>query len=162
MKINMPKHKSQNLIPMQQPQNEVRPSHEFNISPGLTSILLIFAILCLVSFAVLTYLSANSDRKLNDKVISRTNEYYIACNKAQTIISQIDEELLEQYLNSSDSDEYYAAVGSYRSFIVELNESQNLYITINIHYPTGETDNFYSIGEWYVGSISHEAIIITD
>lgn len=137
-------------------------SHEFNINPGLTSILLIFAILCLVCFAALTYVSANSDRKLNDKVITRTTEYYTACNTAQEVISQIDAELLDAYKNTSDSQEYFDITGTYRSFFVNVNSTQNLYVSIEIQYPETDTDSFYAISEWYVDNISCDAVIIEE
>jgi len=137
-------------------------SSEFKINPGLTSILLIFAVLCLVSFAALTYVSANSDKKLNDKVLTRTDEYYKACNTAQEVISQIDDELAHQFSISADSKEYYDAVGSYRSFFVSVNNTQNLYVTIDINYPTKDGEGFYSIREWYVENISQNAIVIED
>lgn len=135
---------------------------EFNINPGLTSILLIFAVLCLVSFAVLTYVSANSDKKLNDKVLSRTTDYYEACNRAQIVISQIDDELLELYRSCATKEDYYEAAGTYRSFFVEVNDTQNLYVTIDILYPTDDQSGFYSIKEWYVENITKNAIIIED
>lgn len=137
-------------------------SSEFNINPGLTSILLIFAVLCLVSFAVLTYVSANSDKKLNDKVLSRTTEYYKACNTAQGVISQIDNELEALYRSCSGSEDYFEEAGTYRSFFVEVNDTQNLYVTIDILYPTDADSGFYSIKEWYVENINRNAIIIED
>lgn len=139
-------------------------STEFSINPGLTSILLIFTILCLVSFAVLTYVSANSDKKLNDKVMSRTTEYYDACNNAQIVISQIDDELAHLYSTSANREEYYENAGNYRSFFVSVNDKQNLYVTIDILYPTEDGQGFYSIREWYVENANSEqnAIIIED
>ena len=49
---------------------------------GSASILLVFVILCLVSFAVLSIVSANADSRLSTRVLERTTAYYDACNQA--------------------------------------------------------------------------------
>ena len=43
---------------------------------GSASILLVFVILCLVSFAVLSIVSANADSRLSTRVLERTTAYY--------------------------------------------------------------------------------------
>ena len=53
---------------------------QFGMNIGSASILLVFVILCLVSFAVLSIVSANADSKLSARVLERTTAYYAACN----------------------------------------------------------------------------------
>ena len=56
-----------------------RKSYGANV--GSSSILLIFILLCLVSFAALSIVSANAHIKLSDKVVSRTTSYMIESYK---------------------------------------------------------------------------------
>ena len=49
---------------------------------GSASILLVFVILCLVSFAVLSIVSANADSRLSTRVLERTTAYYDACRQS--------------------------------------------------------------------------------
>ncbi len=129
---------------------------EFKLNPGSTSILLIFVTLCLVAFAVLCVVSSNSDRKLGNKVITRTGDYYEACNKAQTLIAQIDEELYNAYYKSQGSSkEYYNALGgASRTFVIDIDESQKLYVELALDYPTPPCEDtaLYHITSWRVGS----------
>ena len=55
---------------------------------GTSSILLIFVVLCFVSFAALSLISANADYILTRKVADRTASYYDACNTAERRIYQ--------------------------------------------------------------------------
>ncbi len=130
---------------------------EFRLNPGSTSILLIFVTLCLVAFAVLCVVSANSDRKLGGKVIDRTSQYYAACNRAQSLISDIDDELLLAYKTAGNKKDYYEMVGgSSRSFVIDIDSKQKLYVELTIDYPdpsAGESDKpFYHISSWHVSN----------
>ena len=129
---------------------------EFKLNPGSTSILLIFVTLCLVAFAVLCVVSSNSDRKLGNKVITRTSEYYEACNKAQTLIAQIDDELYNAYYKShGSSKEYYNALGgASRTFVIDIDENQKLYVEVTLDYPVPPCEDtpLYHISSWRVGT----------
>lgn len=63
----------------------------FPMNIGLSSILLIFVVLCLVSFSILSIVSANADKKLSLKVLNRSIAYYNACNEAETTLRDVDE-----------------------------------------------------------------------
>ena len=58
---------------------------QFGMNIGSASILLVFVILCLVSFAVLSIVSANADSRLSTRVLERTTAYYDACNQASSL-----------------------------------------------------------------------------
>ena len=57
---------------------------------GATSILMVFVILCLVVFAMLSLVNANADKKLNDRLATRIRAYYSACDKAETLLEDMD------------------------------------------------------------------------
>lgn len=61
------------------------------INIGSSSLLVIFLILCLVTFATLTLSSAVSDYRFSQKLADRKTAYYEASNRAEELLSQIDE-----------------------------------------------------------------------
>ena len=58
---------------------------------GTSSILLIFVLLCMITFAVLSLVSARSDYRLSQKNAEHTRDYYEAENKANDILLTIDQ-----------------------------------------------------------------------
>lgn len=123
---------------------------EFHINVGSSSILLIFVILCLVSFATLSIVSANADAKLSGKVVERTTAYYEACNKAQTDIASMDDTLKAVYADSFDEDEYFMAVGHKKTYIFPISDLQTLSVSLDILYPEQAGEPFYRITSWQV------------
>lgn len=124
--------------------------HSFGINIGSASILLIFVLLCLISFATLSIVSANADSKLTNKVLERTTAYYDACNKAEASLAEIDKTLIRVYLESDNADAYFASVGHSKSFNITVSEMQTLVVQIEILYPENDEDTFYRITKWQV------------
>lgn len=62
----------------------------FQIGTGVTSILMIFVILCLTTFGILSYTSVKADLTLTEKNADHVSAYYEAYSKAQERLSQID------------------------------------------------------------------------
>lgn len=120
------------------------------IHVGSASILLIFVLLCLVSFATLSIVSANADNKLTAKVLERTTAYYNACNEAERNLADIDQTLATVYSSCDSSEEYFQTVGHTKSYTLPISESQTLQITIEILYPETDEDTFYRITSWQV------------
>ncbi len=123
---------------------------EFHINVGSSSILLIFVILCLISFATLSIVSANADAKLSRRVTERTTAYYEACNQAQADIANMDDTLASVYADSLDEEDYFAAVGHNKSYRIPISDLQTLSVTLDILYPTASGDPFYRITSWQV------------
>lgn len=69
-------------------QSEKAPAPFFNI--GASSLLVIFLILCLVTFAILTLTSAKSDADFAAKLAHHKMNYYAACNTAESTLDEID------------------------------------------------------------------------
>lgn len=125
-----------------------RQKPRFGINVGSASILLIFVILCLVSFAVLSIVSSNADNKLTEKVLSRTTAYYDACNSAQKSLAGLDSVLQSQYAISADSKEYFSKVGHTKSYAITITDLQTLYVQVEILYPMKTGEKFYRIVSW--------------
>lgn len=123
---------------------------EFHVNVGSSSILLIFVILCLISFATLSIVSANADAKLSSRVVERTTAYYEACNQAQADITSLDDTLAAIYADSFDEEEYFMAVGHKKTCTFTISDLQTLSVTLDILYPRQEGDPFYRITSWQV------------
>ena len=122
----------------------------FGMNIGSASMLLIFVILCMVSFAALTIISANADRRLSRKIADRTTAYYDACNSAQESLAGIDQVLIRQYSSSANMEEYFLAVGHSKSCAIPNSDTQTLLVEIEILYPEQADDTFYKITSWKV------------
>lgn len=145
----------------------MKKNHTPIISIGLPSLLLIFLILCLVTFSVLSLSSASADEKLSRKIADRTTEYYEASNAANDILSDIDQHLTKAFQESQNSSDYYERIRLAFSdsedihfsqetsvptlhWQTTLNKTQVLSIRLALPYPTGAGDTFYEIEEWKV------------
>ena len=124
---------------------KMRSSSSFGVNIGTSSLLLVFVILCLISFATLSIVSADADKKLGDKVIERTSGYYNACNEANERLMTIDETLRLAYDSGLSRDEYYAQVGENISFCVPVSDIQSLQVNSSINYPSENDESFYTI-----------------
>lgn len=131
---------------------------------GFSSILLAFVMICIVTFGVLSLITANSDYKLSRKVAEKTTGYYKAEESAYIELAQIDHALLELYDNSSSFTDYYHKLETYFSnshgtfhydgnqasytWNEPITDSQILEITLLLTYPTGSEEHFYRIAGW--------------
>ena len=82
-------------------QSEKAPAPFFNI--GASSLLVIFLILCLLTFAILTLTSAKSDADFAEKLAHHKMNYYAACNTAESTMDEIDAILADAW-QLSDTD----------------------------------------------------------
>ena len=103
---------------------------QFGMNIGSASILLVFVILCLVSFAVLSIVSANADSKLSARVLERTTAYYAACNQAEQSLAGMDKTLQRMYASSDSEEAYFVAVGHGKSYVIPISDLQTLQVAI--------------------------------
>lgn len=80
---------------------EQRKKSKISLGIGTASILMIFVLLTLVTFAVLSLSSAEADRKLSKKTVQHAKQYYEAENKAEQKIAKIDQ-ILNSGLTEND------------------------------------------------------------
>ena len=130
---------------------------------GFSSILIVFISLTLVTFTVLTLVSANADYKLTQTVSERNTAYREAANLAQQKLAEIDTQLLGLFeQNGSLSTESLVATlssdittettqgGSLVSFTEPINKTQVLQIQLFVPgFPARQT---YEIRVWSVES----------
>ena len=130
--------------------NSKKEKLHFSLGIGSASILIIFVILCLVSFATLSVCSANADLKLSTKVLSRNTAYYEAVDKAEHMLAQLDNTLIKVYSSALNEEEYFATVGRNKSFLIPISDLQSLEINVTIQYPRKSDDTFYVVDCFHV------------
>lgn len=84
--------------------------YEFKVSTGITSIMMIFVVLCLTAFGVLSYSSANADIKLSVKNADSKFDYYQAEGEINEKICDVDGIILKVRQKNLGGDEYYEAI----------------------------------------------------
>lgn len=131
---------------------------------GFSSILIVFVSLTLVTFTVLTLISANADYKLTQTVSTRNTAYREASNLAQLKLAEIDAQLIrlveqngslstESIMMALPSDITAEAAqgGSLVSFNEPISETQTLQIQLFV--PDLPTNQTYEIRVWSVETI---------
>ena len=129
------------------------------LTTGTSTLLLIFVSLCLLTFAVLSFLSARADQNLSRKTAERTSAYYEACNQAEDRLGETDRMLEKIWQETANEKAYFQAVreafedmdfdeeSRMLSFSVPLTDTQVLTVTLKLRTPEpGST--FYTINGW--------------
>lgn len=60
------------------------------VNIGSSSLLIVFVILCLATFAILSLSSAKSDYSLSERLAEHKGQYYEVSSKAETVLDEID------------------------------------------------------------------------
>lgn len=136
---------------------------------GTVSLVMIFIVLCMVTFAALSLSSAMSDARLGQKMQVQLTDYYTASNKAEELLAKIDRILADAGTEASDTDEFYGIVSDTigdlaaieqteedftLTYQIDINASQALLVKLAIRSPwqakEENTDSFYKILSWQV------------
>ena len=152
-------------------QSEKAPAPFFNI--GASSLLVIFLILCLVTFAILTLTSAKSDADFAEKLAHHKTNYYAACNTAESTLDEIDAVLadawqlsdtaavfteIETRLTALNSCEQLQLSMDFTqseptvSYAVAIDDKQNLCVTLTLAAAPAKGEAYYRISQWQVQS----------
>lgn len=102
---------------------------------GLSSILVVIVVLCLVCFAGLSVASANADYQLSNKLSTRTSSYYNAVSKVYTDLNSTKKELSE---GDNSFDKSYP-----------INDNQVLHVTATVY----ADERNYEISLWEIETI---------
>lgn len=129
------------------------------LTTGTSTLLLIFVSLCLLTFAILSLLSARADRNLSRKSAERTSAYYEACNQAEDRLGETDQMLKKLWQEAAGEKAYFQAVretfedmdfdeeNHTLSFSVPLTDTQVLAVTLKLQTPEPGSA-FYTITGW--------------
>jgi hypothetical protein len=132
------------------------------IGVGYVSVMIIFAVICLTIFAVLSYCAASSGDKLNARSGEFTREYYAADCEAKEVLAELDEAALgaaEAFSFEEAFSEAASELGDFTavktqggvsvSYCVEINERQELAVGLTFFSEPELHDNCrYEINEW--------------
>lgn len=141
------------------------------INIGFSSIVMVFIMICLVTFATLSVLTAHSDYLLSQKMANKTTAYYAADKVAREMVEAVDNKLYEIYRNNSSMSEFYEGVlvadfstnapsdvqgilledtdeDISLSYAVPITEVQTLYVSLKINYPSAGSECFSNITRW--------------
>ncbi len=79
------------------------------VSIGVTSMVLVFVMLCLITFAVLSLVSAQADLRLSRKSAEHTTAWYAAENAANDVLIAL-QPILTANAAAPDAESYFTAV----------------------------------------------------
>jgi hypothetical protein len=135
---------------------------------GTSFMLVIFIVLCLAVFAILSLTSALRDYSYSEKSAQRTTAYYEACNQAEDTLALIDTILAKASDTATDDATYkdnaIEALQSLDDITVNADSSeeglmsiqysvpagtgQALEVELNVYAPSQHTDTYYTIKTW--------------
>ena len=155
--------------------------HSPVVNIGSSLLLVIFLVLCLVTFATLSLSSARSDYGIksgaygfSSRLAERKTDYYRASSQAETILDQIDTVLAEAYKDAPGT--YYSTVEKKLSALTPVVDTDDVVLEVNISakkpsvsyqvpvndkqflsvvlelLPADEEDGFYRVTQWKVVS----------
>ena len=107
---------------------------------GSASILLIFTVLSIISFATLTLVNSKADYNLSNNLAERQQAYYKACHKGNAFIAAVN-----SGYSSGEED------GIMKESI-PITDNQSLDITLekNSANNSANSDNNYAITQWQI------------
>ena len=100
---------------------------------GGSSLLVIFAVLCLTVFALLGLSTVQADTRLSDASAEAIEAYYNADCEAETILAR---------LRNGETVDGVEIDGSWYSYSCPVNENQSLFVTVEL------TDDGYTVWQW--------------
>jgi len=153
----------------------------FSVSVGIgaPSLMTIFLILSLVSFSVLSYMTARADFRFTQNFERRSNAYYNASNLAEKTIATLTVKLntlihptvtgsvfgteAQEFLNLMlyENEKEVIEPGNKRflryslsdntiSFAIVMLETQDLQVTLEVRYPHTATEPEFVVTQWQV------------
>lgn len=143
------------------------------VNIGSSSLLIIFLILCLTTFAILSLSSAQSDYNFSKRFAEHKTEYYEASSRAEMILGEIDQVLAETAKTENKNSQTASAAynetvaeqldgreidhialsctntndGASISYQVPSGEKQALKVTLLVTNDA-EHENYYKIQSW--------------
>lgn len=111
------------------------------VNIGTASILTVFVILAMVTFATLTYMTARKDARFNQRQLEAVQARQEAVNQAYSKIAKIDRELADSYEHGT----YENLPGKTYSFTIASGEDKVLEVSLICCSPQDNEGGFYQI-----------------
>ncbi len=132
--------------------------YRFGVNIGSSSLVLIFAVLCLTLFATLTLLCAKNEMNLTNKYSESVTQYYSADSKAEENLQIIQDILSSADKANTDKTSYiinqckkynftYVQKNNkiYITFNENINAQQVLHVTVKVN---SDNDKEFQIIQW--------------
>ena len=115
-----------------------RSAVHLNLPTGVSSVMLIFLTVSLVSFAILSLQTAIADKKLTDKTSEYTESYYAAVHQAQAFLADNDAALSQIYKKHTGNPDKYAEEAGKLTTVKDfpISDLQNLHVELETVYPS--------------------------
>lgn len=104
----------------------------FQIGTGVTSILMIFVVLCLTTFAILSYTSADADLELSKEHTGYIEAYYKTYSELNDELAKMDETFYQMMLENEDGSYGYQRI--VMAFQIMQSEDIVASYSQNLHY----------------------------
>lgn len=136
------------------------------VTLGMTSLFLIFSVLCMVIFSLLSLNTSRSDRSMSEQTLLQTQKYYEACSTAAQLCLEIEDHLVFTYQSTENKEDFYKQLDFFQidslnqftfdwneetsqlSFEIPYSDTQALTVTLHVLYPYAEHDVFLNISSW--------------
>ena len=129
------------------------------VNIGVSSLILIFIVLCMATFGLLSLSSAQGDLMLASRNAEAVTGYYEADNKGQQWLKEVDQVLMEEMGKGRDSTQCSLEI---KDRLGELYDRESGLITTDIPMDRGQSlhielvlmcgEKRYEIKSWYVYS----------
>ena len=130
----------------------------YTMNIGISFFLIIFIILCISTFSLLSAVSAVNTKRATELSVTHRSYYYTLTNDVQSHLKDIDDQLYHFYKKSSSKEDYFKKVTSLKGdytvngqTISFIDSYRDLRISVNLKilYP-GE--KLYKITKWAIVS----------
>ena len=118
----------------------MKKTHRRGANVGSASILLIFTVLSLISFATLTLVNSKADYNLSTNLANRQTAYYEACHSGQAFVAAVN-----SGFKSNDEDDIIK-----KSIPITDNQSLDIAIIPNVSNNYTNSDKNYTILQWQI------------
>lgn len=155
--------------------------NNFSVSVGIgaPSLMTIFLILSLISFSVLSYMTARADFRFTQNFERRSNAYYETSNFAELSIAMIRQKVAGTLTHTDDGSAFttdtkhildqlvldeedrqagigevryfhYSVLDSSWTFAIRMLESQDLVVSVQVRYPSTSHNPEFVVTQWQV------------
>lgn len=126
---------------------------------GMISFMVVFIILCLVTFSILSLVSANSNLIMTQKRLTHTSDYYAISSQGEKRLAQIEAHLYDLYFSSDSKQSYLSQLETLKeidsSMIIDdqsvffdiIQDDLKLTVELEVTYPG---TSLYTLKSWKV------------
>lgn len=132
---------------------------------GVTTILLVFVMICIVMISTLSFVTANADYKLSKKVAEKNSLFSSAEEEAYHVLQIVEQALVTAYTTTATQSGYWSSVeqalsdvdmdGSFSmedgytySYEIPISDQQRLHVVLALYYPQTDNEVFVKIKTW--------------